>query len=89
MIAYDASDWNALNHLAQQTTELKTVYAPLMNLLAYYYESKGNNLGEAQRLIDIALKADANNAHYLDTQAQIFYKQKEYAKAEAILSCTA
>lgn len=60
-------------------------YAPLINLAAYYYTTKGKNLKLAQELIDRIFTGKnenlKNNPQILDTRALIWYKNKEYDKA--------
>ncbi len=61
------------------------VYAPAYNLRAYYYATEGNDLAKAQDYFDKAYSQDRGNPHFLDTQAVIFYKQKDYDKALRLL----
>ncbi len=60
-------------------------YAPADNLRAYYHATEGNDLKKAQEYFDKAYAQDRGNPHFLDTQAVIFYKQKDYDKALKLL----
>lgn len=85
MIYYHEQKFQAMHDVLAQGKQLHTDFPPLLNLLAYYYATKGNNLTEAQKLMKIVLGYDATNPHFLDTQAIIFYKQKKYTKALKLL----
>lgn len=60
-------------------------FLPAINLLAYYYASKENNLPHAFMLIEQVTLKEPHNAHYLDTKAFILYKQGNYQQAYTIL----
>ena len=60
-------------------------FPPLLNLLAHHYALSNKKLSVAEKLVHIALEHNSNNPHYLDTQALLFYKKKEYPKALALL----
>jgi tetratricopeptide (TPR) repeat protein len=85
MIYYHEQNFKAMHDVLAQGKQLHADFPPLLNLLAYYYATKGNNLIEAQKLMKIVLGYDATNPHFLDTQAIIFYKQKKYTKALKLL----
>ncbi|OKH87666.1 M48 family metallopeptidase [Thalassospira sp. TSL5-1] len=55
------------------------------NWLAYHYATKGENLGEAERLIKLALKVQPDNPSIQDTYGLILYKKGDYAAAEEAL----
>jgi tetratricopeptide (TPR) repeat protein len=81
-----------LEGLAQVITQAMTMnlkFPPLLNLAAYYFATNGNNIPKAQELLNSALAYDAQNPHYLDTQALIWYKQQEYEKAHKLLNTLA
>ncbi len=84
-IYYQDKDYKKLNNILDKNILLKTDYAPLLNLAAYYFATKGKNLELAQKLLDKALKIDPKNLHYLDTKAKILYKQKKYKESLEIL----
>jgi tetratricopeptide (TPR) repeat protein len=66
--------------------ELNQTSAPLLNMLAYFYAKKGNDLEKAERYIAAALKSEPRNPQYLDTQAVIWYKQNKHDEAIALLT---
>lgn len=74
-----------LGLLFEKYTALITLHPALANSAAYYYATKGKNLDRAQSLLANALKQEPDNPHYLDTQAVIWYKQKDFARAHALL----
>jgi tetratricopeptide (TPR) repeat protein len=85
IIQYEQRQFDAMVGSCTKGLNLKPDFAPLCNLLAYYYTGKGHDIARAQRLITVALKAEPENPHYKDTQSHIYYKAKEYTKAYAIL----
>lgn len=64
-------------------------FLPALNLHAYYFATVGKNISRAQKLIAQVLDKDPLNPHYLDTQALILYKEKQYDKAHTLLSSLA
>lgn len=84
-IYYDQRKFDTMTDLCQKGLACKADFAPLCNLLAYYYAGKGHNLEQAQKLITIALAQDADNPHYKDTQSYIYYKSQDYTKAAQII----
>lgn len=62
-----------------------TAFAPLNNMLAYYYGSKGNNHSKAQELIKQSLANDPQNPHYLDTLGYISYRHGDLQEALKII----
>jgi len=82
---YQAKDFKAFNQIISQVEQLKTSFAPLLNLIAYYYVSIDKNDVKAQELMNTVLKHDRNNPHFLDTQALIYITQKKYDNALEIL----
>lgn len=85
ILYYDQHQFDLMKAVLEQGYSLKQDFAPLCNLLAYYYAGKGKNLSKAQELINIALNKDPDNAHYKDTQAHIWYKRGDYKKAHEYL----
>lgn len=55
-----------------------------MNYLGYLYAEKNINLDEAEELLNKALELSPNNYAYIDSLAWIYYKKKEYEKAEKL-----
>lgn len=73
--------WQEASSALKAGEELKESYPPLLNALAYYYATKGNDLATAQLLIADALQQDPDNPHFLDTQALIWYKENNLEQA--------
>ena len=61
------------------------VYMPsnilVLNNYAYYLSEEGRELDKAEQMSLRAIKAEPDNATYLDTYAWILYKQKRYVEA--------
>ena len=53
----------------------------VLNNYAYYLSEEGCELDKAEQMSLRAIKAEPDNATYLDTYAWILYKQKRYAEA--------
>lgn len=85
MIYFEQHQYILMKKVLEQGLVLMQDFAPLCNLLAYYYSGKGNNLSKAQQLINIALEKEPDNPHYKDTQAHIWYKRGNYKKAHELL----
>ena len=85
VIRYEQHKFKDMASACTKGLQHKADFAPLCNLLAYYYAGKGNNREQAQKLIAVALKADPDNPHYKDTQSHIYYKAQQYAKAYEII----
>lgn len=60
-------------------------FSHLDNMLAYYYAEKSRDLKRAQLILDDLLRNNKTNPYFQDTQAFVYYKQKQYDKAVAIL----
>lgn len=74
---FDKSDENfdrALSYLPDD--------AGILNNYAYYLSERSSRLEEAQQMSEKALKAEPNQASYLDTYGWIFYRQGRYTEAE-------
>lgn len=72
--------------LEKGLAEKDVLHAPLFNIAAYFYATKGKNIDRAEQLIVQALQLEPHNQHYLDTRAIILYKQGAYDKAESLLT---
>jgi tetratricopeptide (TPR) repeat protein len=59
-----------------------------LNNYAYYLSEKDIRLDEAERMSFRAIKAEPNNATYLDTYAWILFRQKRYDEAKAYIDLT-
>jgi tetratricopeptide (TPR) repeat protein len=55
------------------------------NALAYYWATKGKNVQKARDFIAQSLSINNTNPYFLDTQALILYKEKQYTQAQQIL----
>ncbi len=56
-----------------------------MNNAAYFMSERGTDLTTAELYASIATAADPENVTYLDTQAWVYFKKKEYKKAREIM----
>jgi len=56
-----------------------------MNNAAYYMSECGKDLNTAELYASIATAAEPNNVTYLDTQAWVLFKKKEYKKAREVM----
>lgn len=52
-----------------------------LNYLGYMWAERGQNLDEAQSLVERALELDPGNGAYVDSLGWIFYQKGEYEKA--------
>jgi tetratricopeptide (TPR) repeat protein len=89
LLYYEQRQFTSMKKNAEHALTYNSSFAPVLNLLAYYYASKEDNLTTAQSLLNKALAQDPHNPHFLDTQARIWYKQKEYQKALPLLQSLA
>lgn len=71
--------------ITKQAAELQEPFAPLINLLAHHYATKGKDLAQAQKLADQLLKLEPKNPHFIATQAIIHYKRNEFTQAQTLL----
>ena len=65
----------------RQSIGKKPDYATALNYLGYMWADRGENLDEAIKLIDRALKESPNNGAYLDSRAWALYKQGKIKEA--------
>lgn len=86
LIYFENQEYETAQKLFTHYESLAQHFAPLGNLMAYYYATKGNNLEKAQKLLHHALINNAHNIHFLDTQALIWYKMRDYKKAAQLLT---
>ncbi len=89
LIYYDQKKYAEMEKALEQGKALNTNFAPLLNLLAYHYATHGKALEKAVQLLDTVMKIAGSNPHYLDTQALVFYKQKQFDKALKTLQTAA
>lgn len=85
LLEYEMQHWHHAQKTLEDSLSWAIDYPPLHNLLAYIYASKTNDLDKAHTHIAKALAKDANNPHFLDTQAVILYHQNKFADAITIL----
>jgi tetratricopeptide (TPR) repeat protein len=85
LIYYDQREWQKAQAILENALTLHEHHAALNNLLAYVYATKIADLTKAQAAIKRALALEPKNPHILDTQALIFYKQKNYSQAATLL----
>lgn len=85
LLEYESGNHEKLSDILLEAKRLNPTYAPTSNLLAYYYASTEKNIDEAQKILAPIIKKYPNNAHYLDTQAFIYLKQKKHAQALPLL----
>ena len=82
---YELGQHKKMKIVLERGRALGLEYAPLLNLLAYYYASYEKNPKKAEPLIKTVLQQEPDNPHFLDTQALIYYRQEKYVKALALL----
>jgi len=85
LLYFESGDYTAMRTVLEQGKALNTNFLPLLNLLAHYYATKGNDIAQAQELMRAVHAQEQDNPHYLDTKALILYKQKEYDQACTLL----
>jgi predicted Zn-dependent protease len=85
ILYFESKQWDAVHTTLLEGKKLNQDFPPLLNLLAYYYATKGNNISEAEKLLETALKKD-KNPYYLETRALILYKKGNYAEALKLLN---
>jgi len=81
VVHYNKKEFTQAKQVLEQGNALHTDFPPLLNLLAYYYATQGNDLVRSQQLMNLVLQYDSKNPHFLDTQALIYYQQKNYPRA--------
>ena len=84
IIYYDYEMLDKMPDLIALAENLQHSFAPLYNTIAYWYATEGKNLSRAQELIDKALAQETLNPFFLDTQAMIYYKSKDYDRAQSL-----
>ena len=58
---------------------------PVLNNYSYFLAMEGQDLDKAERMSAQTVKAEPDNATYLDTYAWIFFKQGNYSLARIYL----
>lgn len=85
LIYYETHQTHSLRKIINLAAKEHNNYPPLLNFLAYYYATQGNNIPQAESWCTQALSRDPHNPHFLDTKALILYKQQRYQDALALL----
>jgi len=78
--------FTACDSVYKRALELDPTNALINNNYAYSLSERGIELEKALKMIKIALKAEPNNASYLDTEGWIYYKLGDYGKAEKMIN---
>ena len=65
----------------QQALELDPVNVGALNNYAYFLAQRGQELDKAERMAALAIKAEPNNANFIDTYAWVYFAKKDYTKA--------
>lgn len=82
---FEHGNYSATHQIIEIALQKDINFAPLLNLAAYFYATKGKNLDKAEQLIKSVLVQNADNPHYLDTQAVIWYKKNMLQKSITLL----
>jgi tetratricopeptide (TPR) repeat protein len=69
----------------EKALEMKPDYAEAANFLGYMWAERGENLDRARELIELAVKAEPENAAYLDSLAWVLFKQGHPKEALPIM----
>ena len=70
----------AVKHL-RKALELSPEYADALNYLGYMWADRGENLDEARSMIERAVKAEPDNAAFIDSLAWVLFKLKRSDEA--------
>ena len=90
---YDKLNKSALSEKElSRAIEIKPDFDIALNYLGYIYAQQNRNLSKAQDLIHKALKADPNNAAYIDSLGWVYFRRgkikealKEIEKADTLM----
>jgi len=80
-LCYEQEEYDLMQASLKRGQEADAQFAPIHNLLAYYYATKGKDLDKATMHIATALRLCPDNPHMFDTQALIWYKQGNIKQA--------
>ncbi len=89
ILYYDYNKVDQMANLAKRAETLPHNFAPLHNVVAYYYATKGNDISRAQQFVEKALIKEPRNPFYIDTQAVIYYKQGKFTQAQHLFEQSA
>jgi tetratricopeptide (TPR) repeat protein len=81
-IYHEQADYEASDRNLNAALEMTPKDPGLLNNYAYYLAVRGERLDQAGRMIEQALKAEPDQASYLDTYGWVLYQQGNYEKAE-------
>ncbi|MBS1987110.1 tetratricopeptide repeat protein [Candidatus Dependentiae bacterium] len=84
-VHYKHKKYDTMRDVLEKANALGVDFPHVQNMLAYYYATGSRDLDRAQELMSAILVNHKNNPYFQDTQAFIYYKQKRYDKALAIL----
>ncbi len=84
-ILYSKEDSDSAFTEYNKAIELDPENYMAMNNAAYYMAVKGKNLDKAELYSSIATAGEPDNTTYLDTQAWVMFKKKEFKKAREII----
>lgn len=84
-ILYSKEDSDSAFAEYNKAIELDPENYMAMNNAAYYMAVKGKNLDKAELYSSIATAGEPDNTTYLDTQAWVMFKKKEFKKAREII----
>jgi Flp pilus assembly protein TadD len=65
----------------KETIKLNPSNAQALNYLGYTYAEMGTNLGEAEGLIQRAIKLEPEDGFYIDSLGWVYYQQGHYPEA--------
>ncbi len=82
---YKHKKYDSMRDVLEKANALGVDFPHVQNMLAYYYATGSRDLERAQQLMNTVLVNHKSNPHFQDTQAFIYYKQKRYDRALAIL----
>jgi len=80
-VCYERGDEQNTESYLKKVLEIDPDYAPALNYLGYFYAEHGNNLQEAQRMINRALEQEPENGHYIDSLGWVLFKMGDLQAA--------
>lgn len=84
IVLYQKGAYPQAKELLIEAEKLTPHFAPVLNLLAYYYAKHERKFAQAHTLIDKALAKHKMNPHFLDTKAYVYYKENNFTQAHAL-----
>ena len=84
-VSHELKDDQGCEAWMKKVLDLEPDYAPALNYLGYLYAERGDNLEQAEGMIERALKAEPGNGHYLDSMGWVLFK---LGRLEAALDYT-